>query len=97
MTNCHHASGSITALEFAAKSHLLSAAEDGLLTIWKCKSWECMKNFKGHKYDTYLDINYYNYRHCDNITINHYISPKICYQLPSCSSLKYHGYDCIKR
>jgi len=41
--------GSITKLEFAGTSHLLSASEDGTICVWKSKSWECEKVLKGHK------------------------------------------------
>lgn len=44
-----HHDGSITCLEFYGASHLLSAAEDGLICVWSTKKWECLKTIKAHK------------------------------------------------
>ncbi|XP_065059382.1 p21-activated protein kinase-interacting protein 1-like [Rhopilema esculentum] len=42
-------SGSITSLAFSGNTHMLSASEDGTISIWKCKSWDCVKTLKGHR------------------------------------------------
>ena len=42
-------SGSITSLAFSGKTHMLSASEDGTISIWECKSWDCVKTLKGHR------------------------------------------------
>jgi protein MAK11 len=41
--------GAITALQFYARTHLLSASEDGTICIWRTRDWECMATMKGHK------------------------------------------------
>lgn len=41
--------GSVTALEFYAESHLLSASDDGLICVWRTTDWLCMTRLKGHK------------------------------------------------
>lgn len=44
-----HHDGSITDLQFFAKSTLLSAAEDGDIVIWRTRDWEPLRTLKGHK------------------------------------------------
>ena len=41
--------GSIKALDFYDSTHLISAAEDGLLVVHRTKDWECLEVLKKHK------------------------------------------------
>ena len=41
--------GTITALQFCGKAHLLSGSEDGMICIWQTVDWVCMKTLVGHK------------------------------------------------
>lgn len=41
--------GSIKALDFYESTHLISAADDGLLVVHRTKDWECMEVLKKHK------------------------------------------------
>lgn len=41
--------GSIKALDFYESTHLISAAEDGLLVVHRAKDWECLQVLKKHK------------------------------------------------
>jgi protein MAK11 len=41
--------GSITHLNFPSRSHLLSASEDGSLTLFHTRDWTVLRNLKGHK------------------------------------------------
>ena len=36
-------------MRFFGESHLISAAEDGELCIWRTSDWECLTRMKGHK------------------------------------------------
>lgn len=44
-----HHEGSITYLEFPSRSHLLSASEDGTLSLFHARDWVVLRTFKGHK------------------------------------------------
>jgi WD40 repeat protein len=44
-----HHSGSITALSFFRKSHLITASEDSTIAIVRSKDWEPLKVLKGHE------------------------------------------------
>jgi protein MAK11 len=44
----HHA-GSITALQFAGRAHLLSASEDGALALFHARDWALLRTLAGHK------------------------------------------------
>lgn len=41
--------GSIKALDFYESTHLISAADDGLLVVHRTKDWECLEVLKKHK------------------------------------------------
>lgn len=41
--------GSITHLEFPSRSHLLSASEDGTLSLFRARDWAVLRSLKGHK------------------------------------------------
>ncbi|KAG0316285.1 p21-activated protein kinase-interacting protein 1-like protein [Dissophora globulifera] len=41
--------GTITALTFHSKSHMLSGSDDGKVCVWRSKDWECLKSMKGHQ------------------------------------------------
>ena len=41
--------GSIKALDFYESSHLISAADDGLVVVHRTKDWECLEVLKKHK------------------------------------------------
>ncbi|KAG0286643.1 p21-activated protein kinase-interacting protein 1-like protein [Linnemannia gamsii] len=41
--------GTITALTFHTKSHMLSGSDDGKICVWRTKDWECLKIMKGHQ------------------------------------------------
>ncbi|KAL6309384.1 WD40-repeat-containing domain protein [Sparassis latifolia] len=41
--------GSITHLEFPSRSHLLSASEDGTLSLFHSRDWSVLRSLKGHK------------------------------------------------
>ena len=41
--------GSIKALDFYDSTHLISAADDGLLVVHRTKDWECLEVLKKHK------------------------------------------------
>lgn len=41
--------GSITHLSFPSRSHLLSASEDGTLTLFRARDWAVLRSLKGHK------------------------------------------------
>lgn len=42
-------SGSITALTFAGKKHLLSGSDDGNIIVWRTHDWVPMLTMRGHK------------------------------------------------
>ncbi|KAI6013558.1 WD40-repeat-containing domain protein [Pisolithus marmoratus] len=44
-----HHEGSITYLEFPSRSHLLSASEDGTMSLFHARDWVVLRTFKGHK------------------------------------------------
>ncbi|EIW59855.1 WD40 repeat-like protein [Trametes versicolor FP-101664 SS1] len=44
-----HHEGSITHLEFPSRSHLLSASEDGTLSLFRARDWAVLRSLKGHK------------------------------------------------
>jgi len=39
----------VNCLAFCGESHLISAAEDGSLCIWRTSDWECLLTMRGHK------------------------------------------------
>lgn len=41
--------GTITALTFHNKTHMLSGSDDGKICVWRSKDWECLKIMKGHQ------------------------------------------------
>ncbi|KAF9152355.1 p21-activated protein kinase-interacting protein 1-like protein [Linnemannia schmuckeri] len=41
--------GTITALTFHTKTHMLSGSDDGKICVWRTKDWECLKIMKGHQ------------------------------------------------
>lgn len=41
--------GAVHSFAFYAKSHLLSAGEDGDVCIWRVSDWECLLRMKGHR------------------------------------------------
>ncbi|KAF9129313.1 p21-activated protein kinase-interacting protein 1-like protein [Mortierella sp. 14UC] len=41
--------GTITALTFHNKTHMLSGSDDGKICVWRTKDWECLKIMKGHQ------------------------------------------------
>ncbi|KAF9931814.1 p21-activated protein kinase-interacting protein 1-like protein [Linnemannia zychae] len=41
--------GTITALTFHTKSHMLSGSDDGKICVWRSKDWECLKSMKGNQ------------------------------------------------
>lgn len=41
--------GSITHLSFQSRSHLLSASEDGTLSLFHTRDWTVLRTLKGHK------------------------------------------------
>ena len=41
--------GSITDLTFPSRSHLISAAEDGTLCVFRARDWAVLRSLKGHK------------------------------------------------
>ncbi|CAE6460776.1 unnamed protein product [Rhizoctonia solani] len=41
--------GSITRLSFPSRSHLLSASEDGTLSLFSTRDWALLRTLKGHK------------------------------------------------
>jgi protein MAK11 len=41
--------GSLKALDFFGSSHLLSAADDGIVALFRCKDWECLHILQKHK------------------------------------------------
>ncbi|KAI3608697.1 p21-activated protein kinase-interacting protein 1-like [Moniliophthora roreri] len=44
-----HHEGSITHLNFASRSHLISASEDGTLCLFHARDWSVLRALKGHK------------------------------------------------
>lgn len=44
-----HSLGSITYLTFPSRSHLLSASEDGTLSLFHARDWTVLRTLKGHK------------------------------------------------
>lgn len=44
-----HHEGSITSLAFPTRSHLLSASEDGTLTLFRARDWAVLRVLKGHR------------------------------------------------
>lgn len=44
-----HHTGSITALAFAGRTHLLSASEDGALALFHARDWAVLRTLPGHK------------------------------------------------
>ncbi|KAJ1978888.1 60s ribosome biogenesis protein mak11 [Dimargaris xerosporica] len=46
-TLMHHQS-TVSALQFYGKSHMISGAEGGQLSIWRTKDWESLVTLKGH-------------------------------------------------
>lgn len=43
-----HGVGSVTCLAFAARAHLLSAAEDGTLALFRARDWAVLRTLRGH-------------------------------------------------
>ncbi|KAG0349202.1 p21-activated protein kinase-interacting protein 1-like protein [Podila humilis] len=41
--------GTITALTFHNKTHMLSGSDDGKICVWRSKDWECLKIMKGNQ------------------------------------------------
>ncbi|EPQ56136.1 WD40 repeat-like protein [Gloeophyllum trabeum ATCC 11539] len=44
-----HHEGSITQLTFPSRSHLMSASEDGMLSLFHTRDWAVLRTLKGHK------------------------------------------------
>ncbi|KZT25344.1 WD40 repeat-like protein [Neolentinus lepideus HHB14362 ss-1] len=44
-----HHEGSITQLTFPSRSHLMSASEDGILSLFHTRDWAVLRTLKGHK------------------------------------------------
>ncbi|XP_050401538.1 p21-activated protein kinase-interacting protein 1-like isoform X2 [Patella vulgata] len=44
-----HHSGNITQITFFQDSHMFSTSEDGTMCVWKNYTWECLRQFRGHK------------------------------------------------
>ncbi|KAJ4476186.1 WD40-repeat-containing domain protein [Lentinula aciculospora] len=44
-----HHEGSITALLFPSRSHLVSASEDGTIGIFHARDWSVLRNLRGHR------------------------------------------------
>jgi protein MAK11 len=49
IVNSRERTGSITHLEFADRSHLFSASEDGTLALFHARDWAVLRTLKGHK------------------------------------------------
>ena len=54
--------GSITCLTFHNDTHMLSASEDRTICVWECRTWDCLKTLKGHRYHV-LTGPVYNSKH----------------------------------
>jgi protein MAK11 len=48
--NLLHHSGAVTCLQFFRKSHLITASEDGTISLIRTSDWEVLKTLTGHKY-----------------------------------------------
>ncbi|ESO88235.1 hypothetical protein LOTGIDRAFT_234571 [Lottia gigantea] len=52
-TLMHHSGnvskGTVTQITFHQDSHMFSTSEDGTMCVWKNYSWECLRQFRGHK------------------------------------------------